>query len=130
MSPEEKKRMLHIRLDSEIHKDLRKAAAEYDISIQEIVADAVEKEVELLETEVRLEKRRSKLEKKAMEYELEIIERAETDLDREIEPIEQTTNVSTEMSASISDRLECVELAIFKMSQQIDEIKSLLVNND
>lgn len=49
MTSEEKKRMIHIRISDEIHKELRKAAAEYDLTIQEIVSDAVEERVEAFE---------------------------------------------------------------------------------
>ena len=125
MSPEEKKRMLHIRLDSEIHKDLRKAAAEYDISIQEIVADAVEKEVVHLETEIRLDRRRVKLEEKeAIEYKIEVAEKGEGDIQQKIE------GQSTQSIGTVIERLDCIELAIFKLSEQIDELKSLLGENE
>ena len=131
MSPEEKKRMLHIRLDSEIHKDLRKAAAEYDISIQEIVADAAEKEVVHLETEIRLDRRRVKLEEKeAIEYKIEVAEKGEGVVQQEIEVLTKSEEQSTQSIGTVLERLEGIELAIFRLSEQVDKLKSLLVENE
>jgi len=45
MSAEEKDRMIHIRLDEEVHKDLRKAAAEEDTSMQKLVSKVVSQTV-------------------------------------------------------------------------------------
>ncbi len=39
-------KMIHIRLDSDVHRDLRRAAAEEDTSIQELVSRVVSRTVE------------------------------------------------------------------------------------
>ncbi len=121
MSPEEKKKMLHIRLDRSVHKDLRKAAAEYDISIQEIVSDAVEKRVEHLEAEIKLEEQRERLDEKSRKYELKITDTIEIDDD---------TDIEADSYLSVTGRLESIENAIGKLSEQIEEIRNLLVNHE
>jgi len=45
MTQGEKNRMIHIRLEEEVHKDLRKAAAEEDTSLQELVSRVVSRTV-------------------------------------------------------------------------------------
>ena len=45
MTTDEKERMIHIRLDEEVHKDLRKAAAEEDTSMQKLVSKVVSRTV-------------------------------------------------------------------------------------
>lgn len=46
MVHDEKARMIHIRLDGEVHRDLRRAAAEEDTSLQELVARVVSRSVD------------------------------------------------------------------------------------
>ncbi len=45
MTNKEEQRLIHIRIDRNVHKDLRRVAAEYDLTIQDIVSGAVEKTV-------------------------------------------------------------------------------------
>ncbi len=45
MTTDEKERMIHIRLDEEVHKDLRKAAADEDTSMQKLVSKVVSRTV-------------------------------------------------------------------------------------
>ncbi len=130
MNPEEKKRMLHIRLDREVHKDLRRAAVECDISLQEIVAEAVEKEVEHLEAQLLLDRKRVELERVAGKYELEIIEQVTTELKQEREINSEDEGQSVSSSGSIAERLEGIEHAILRLSEQIDELRNLLVESD
>lgn len=69
------RRMIHIRIDNELHKELRKVAAEFDGTIQDIVARAVEERVEELRERILLEKEKELLELEArcmqMENELD-----------------------------------------------------------
>ena len=46
MGSNDEQRMIHIRIDRNVHRDLRRAAAEYDLTIQDIVSGAVERTVE------------------------------------------------------------------------------------
>ena len=46
MTERSEQRMIHIRIDRSVHRDLRRAAAEYDLTIQDIVSNAVEKTVD------------------------------------------------------------------------------------
>ena len=45
MVTDEKERMIHIRLGEEVHKDLRKAAAQEDTSMQKLVSRVVSRTV-------------------------------------------------------------------------------------
>ena len=45
MTTDEKERMIHIRLDEDVHKDLRKAAADEDTSMQKLVSKVVSRTV-------------------------------------------------------------------------------------
>ena len=143
MSPEVKQRMLHIRIDRAIHKVLRKAAAEYDISIQEIVADAVEKKLEGLDTEIEMEAKLEELEKKAQEYEvkceelekkareyeLKISEEIETELDSSARDGREE-EIVLEYTVSVNDRLGDIENSIAKISDAVEEIKNMLSENE
>jgi hypothetical protein len=46
MTHAEKARMIHIRLEDEVHRDLRRAAAEEDTSLQELVSRVVSRSVD------------------------------------------------------------------------------------
>ncbi len=129
MSPEEKQRMLHIRLDRAVHKDLRKAAAEYDISIQEIVSDAVEKKVENLEAEIRKDRKKERLERKSRKYELKITDTIDCEPGEELET-DIVGELNTQASSLIVGRLESIENAICRLSEQIDEIRNMLLSNE
>ena len=129
MSPEEKQRMVHIRLDSEVHRELRKAAAEYDITIQEIVSDAVEKRVENFDAEIRLERRQEELEKKAEEYELNITGTIDTEYDSIVDR-DSGRDASLIAFSLMGEQLNAIETAIRSLSEQIVELKSLLVSNE
>ena len=72
MTPEEKQRMIHIRIDGGTHKELRKVAAEYDLTLQEIVAEAVESRVQALEAEIMLKEKGMELERRARELEVSV----------------------------------------------------------
>lgn len=109
--------MIHIRLDREVHKELRKAAAEYDVSIQEIVSTAVEKQVEAFETEISVEK-------EGDSYKLEITDSIEVGMGSGV--YEKT--VSTH--ASIANRLTEIESAVTVISERISEIKTMLAKHE
>ncbi len=134
MSPEEKQRMIHIRIDNGVHKELRKVAAEYDLTIQEIVSGAVEETVEDHEIELQLERRREKLERRHERIERRAMEIEKRRVDGR-EPI--TVEIESEFevndesqSDSLMAKLLKIEKSVDTISIQIEELKAVLGTRD
>ncbi len=129
MTLEEKQRMIHIRINNAVHKELRKVAAEYDLTIQEIVSNAVEEKVEALETQVRLEREQVKLERKAHELETMIMERIEPlqiEIEQEFAAEAPNYTESSADKVSVMERLETIEREIETLVGEISKIHQLI----
>jgi hypothetical protein len=123
MTSEEKERMIHIRINNDLHKELRKAAAEYDLTMQDIVSEAVEKRIQSLEgVEAGVELEIERLEKHARELEIRLQERLES-LEVEIEE-ELDTEGSDEGSNSIFE--SSVEKRLESFGDKLEEILNRL----
>ena len=117
MTHSEKQRMIHVRLDRKVHKELRKVAAEYDVSIQEIVSGAVEKQVEALETEISIQR-------EGDSYKLEITESIDVGTGSEL------SEESVSKDVSIAGRLTGIESAITMIAEQISTIRKMLASHE
>lgn len=137
MSPEEKQRMIHIRIKDGVHRELRKVAAEYDLTIQDIVSGAVEETIEEKEIELKLEERRERLEKKAHEMEKTILERLEplrvkieSEFETELPDLPDIDPFLEELPEAVMAKLMKIEKSLGKMSLQLAELTKALVENE
>lgn len=142
MTDEEKQRMIHIRIKSDIHRELRKAAAESDQTMQELVAEAVEQKVEEREIQLHIEEIQLKIEERAREVEERALETAERAMeiemlsreldDREIE-LELTIELNDDTPSSretVMDRVRRMEKLLASLAGQLAILKTELVNNE
>lgn len=142
MTDEEKQRMIHIRIKSDIHRELRKAAAESDQTMQELVAEAVEQKVEEREIQLHIEELQLRVEERAMEVEERALETAERAIevemlsreldDREIE-LELTVELNEgtpSSSENVIDRVQRMEKLVASLASQLAILKTELLNNE
>lgn len=120
-------RMIHIRIDSDVHRELRKVAAEFDVTIQDIVANAVEESVDALLSRVMMERERELLEREAQYLEREkIAEEAELlqeEIQREMEDHEAAF---TEYHDSVIKRLDDIHGKVEALMDGITRIQESL----
>ena len=128
MTGEEKQRMIHIRIKEDIHKELRKAAAEYDLTIQEIVSEAVEERVEAFEEGLLLER-----EKELLKHEAELLRSETRNVPGSMEiSIEHEIDTKDEVSAhgsSLHKRLDSMQESIRQIQAELKEISRKLSND-
>ena len=126
MTPDEKERMIHIRINNELHKELRKAAAEYDLTMQDIVSEAVEKRIQALEeVEAGVELEMDRLEKHSHELEIRIAERLESlGVETELEAVAEVLDDDehTSFQNPVEKRLEAIEE---KLDVLLNELSSI-----
>jgi tetrahydromethanopterin S-methyltransferase subunit G len=126
MTEDEKQRMIHIRLGSGLHRDLRRAAAEYDVTRQEIVSKAVEERVHAIEAEIRLEEKSLDLEQKARELEQRMQDRLGSPRPPE-EPgrrgSAEEAPAREEISVTVSARLDEIELKLERILGEISRME-------
>ena len=129
MTGEEKQRMIHIRIKEDVHKELRKAAAEYDLTIQDIVSEAVEERVEAFEEGLLLER-----EKELLNYEAELLRSETQNVPESMEiSIEHEIDTKDEVSAhgsSLHTRLDSVLKGIRQIQAELKEISRKLSENE
>ena len=110
MTGKEEQRMIHIRIDRSVHRDLRLVAAEYDLTIQDIVAEAVEKRVDsFAEGDVPVQK----------SYTLEIEDAGE----------ESPSILGSNGDPQYASVLRRIEGKLDKLSSKVDEIGRRLDEN-
>jgi len=133
MSPDENQRMIHIRIDRGVHKELRKVAAEFDLTIQEIVSDAVEEKIEDREMELKLEKKRAMLERKAKRMELKMLEKfeqfpfeIESEIETDLPEPPELDPFAEELPEAVMAKLMKIEKSIEKISIQLEELSATL----
>lgn len=136
MTPDESQRMIHIRINNAIHKELRKAAAEYDLTIQDIVSEAVAERVDAFEAEAKMERAEKMLEKaerKTSEYEKEISEKLESinvTIEEECDAEARGEGTEASFSTVIFSRFDEIEVKLEGISSRLAEIHCLLEMSD
>jgi hypothetical protein len=126
MTPEEKQRMIHIRIGDGTHKELRKVAAEYDLTLQEIVAHAVEDRVQAMEAEIMLEEKEKELERRARELELRLsgeIEPLHEEMEQEIRIREVALNKAVDIQVSVLERLDAIGDRIDQVMEEVSRLQ-------
>ncbi len=142
MTDEEKQRMIHIRIKSDIHKELRKAAAESDQTMQELVAEAVEQRVEEREIQFHIEEIQLKIEERAREIEERALETAEKAMEielrsRELEDREIELELTVELDEgtpssreTVIGRVQRMEKLLTSLAGQLAILKTELIDNE
>jgi hypothetical protein len=133
MTEEEKQRMIHIRLGSDLHRELRRAAAEYDVTLQEIVSKAVEDRVHAIEAEIRLEEKSLELEEKARELELRMQDRAGAVRPTRGPGSRDGTGEAPgreEISVTVTARLDEIELKLERILGEISRMEQRITGTD
>ena len=134
MTPDEKERMIHIRINNELHKELRKAAAEYDLTMQDIVSEAVEKRIQALEeVEAGVELEMDRLEKHAHELEIRIAERLESlGVETELEAVAEVLDDDghTSFQDPVEKRLEAIEEKLDVLLNKMSSIQHRFNESD
>jgi hypothetical protein len=133
MTEDEKQRMIHIRLGSDLHRELRRAAAEYDVTLQEIVSKAVEDRVHAIEAEIRLEEKSLELEEKARVVEQRMEEIAESPRPAEGPGSRDGTGEAPgreEISVTVTARLDEIELKLERILVEISRMEQRMTGTD
>jgi len=131
--PEDKERMIHIRIKNAVHKDLRKLAAEYDLTMQDIVSEAVEKSIKNIEEiGLGMELQMEKFEKHANQLEEQMQERLES-IQVDLDPGKDSDSYDEEFSSfqvSIMEKLESIEEKIEVLITKISGNKKITDESD
>ena len=126
MTPEEKERMIHIRIKNDVHKDLRKLAAEYDLTMQDIVSKAVENSIRNIEKiGLGMEMQMEEFEKHAIKLEEQMkdkLESLQVDLDQEKDS-ESYDDEFSSFQVSIMEKLESIDEKIEMLLREVSGIK-------
>lgn len=142
MTSEEKQRMIHIRINNLVHRELRKVAAENDQTMQELVAEAVENKVEAREAELRIEEIQLELEERALKVEEQALEMADRAMEielrsRELESREIELEIAVDMKeeSGISgkkavNRIIRMEKLLSTLSIQLSALKGELLDEE
>jgi predicted transcriptional regulator len=126
MESDNDRRMIHIRIDSDLHRELRKVAAEFDETIQDIAERAVEERVEILRSRMLVARERELLKKEA-EYR-SIEEALIRNSSGETEEMELKENGSeavvgfSEYHDSVMRRLDTMQDTIVKLTERIQNL--------
>jgi ElaB/YqjD/DUF883 family membrane-anchored ribosome-binding protein len=126
MESDNDRRMIHIRIDSDLHRELRKVAAEFDETIQDIAERAVEERVEILRSRMLVARERELLKKEA-EYRSieEALIRNSSGETEEMELKESGSEAVvgfSEYHDSVMRRLDTMQDTIMKLTERIQNL--------